>query len=83
MKITEIKSERALDRLGIVRAESAKLCACSVKSRVNEKRGFSAALGYEVAELQNLTVYHKFNKFLFVRFHNRPPKNIKYLFDWY
>ena len=41
----------------------------NISARIHKERGFSSALQRKLAEFKHLTIYHKFNKFLLVRFH--------------
>ena len=50
--------------IGVVFAESIDLCAGLIVAGVDKIRGESSALGFELAEAQNVRAHHEFDKFL-------------------
>ena len=58
-----------MDRFCVIFAQTLQLGTRHISSRIHEKGRLSSAFQCEFAKFQHITVYHKFNKFLFILFH--------------
>ena len=68
----KVLAEIFMNGLRIILTEALQLRTGSVKARIYKKRGLSSALCHKVPEFQDLTVNHKFYKFLLVLLHLLP-----------
>ena len=65
----EVGAVFGCDRFRIVAAQPAELFTGAVKTGIYKEWCIAAAFGHESTKFQDLTIHHKFNKFLFILFH--------------